>query len=424
VGEPPGFPRVYVLAAVGMRGRYGVLAAASLLAVAILSAGCSAQLPRTPAVVGAIYPLSGPQSQGGAQELAGVRAALTLARNDVQLRVISVETSAEAQAAVDRLVDHDHVPVILGTYGSTLADAAAARAEQRHVVYWETGAVADIITQRRSYVFRTVATGMTLGQTAVDFTSQVLVAAAGVQNPAVRAVIVNVDDVYGRSVADGEQALAAQLGIPVVDRIQYDPRAFDPYAIADRLASDRADYLWDVSYIDDGVKIWQAVSERAVPLRAAVGTSSAFCMDEFSRRLGARSVGVYAADKPDSNVNSSALAPPARDLLRRAQAAYGGNLSIPATAGFVGGWALFHDVFPKLAGRVTPDGVRTAAYELDQPANSTINGGGIKFAGPTSPDPGQNLRAPSVVGQWQAVGKMRVVYPDAFASARPIIPPR
>src|ERR1700716_368470 len=404
------------------RGRHGLLAVGGLLGIYLLLRACTAVLPRPTFVVGAIYPLTGPQSQGGAQELAGVRASLTLARNDVQLRVISIETPAEARAALDRLVDRDHVPVILGTYGSTLAEAAAARAEQRHVVYWETGAVADVITQRRSYVFRTVATGSTLGQTAVEFTSQVLVAAAGVQNPAVRAVIVNVNDVYGRSVADGEQAMAAQLGLPVVDRIEYDPRAYDPYAIAERVAAAKPDYLWDVSYLDDGVKIWQAVSEREVPLKGAVGTSSAFCMPEFSRRLGARSVGVYAADKPDGSISPNALTPAARDLLRRAQAAYGGNLSIPATAGFVGGWVLFHDIFPHLTGPVTPDSVRTAAYELDQPSNSTINGGGIKFGGPTSSDPGQNLRAPSVVGQWQAVGQMRTVYPEAFANSHSIIP--
>jgi branched-chain amino acid transport system substrate-binding protein len=400
-----------------------VLAVGALVGIYLLLGACTDVLPRPTFVVGAIYPLTGPQSQGGAQELAGVRAALTLAGSNVQLRVISVETPADARAAVDRLVDRDHVPVVLGTYGSTLAEAAAARAEQRHVVYWETGAVADLITAHRSYVFRTVATGSTLGRTAVDFTSQVLVAAAGVQNPAVRAVIVNVNDVYGRSVADGEQAMAAQLGLPVVDRIEYDQHAYDPYAIADRLAADKPDYLWDVSYLDDGIKIWQAVSDREVPLKAAVGTSSAFCMPEFSRRLGARSVGVYAADKPDGSISPSALTPAARDLLRRAQAAFGGNLQIPATAGFVGGWALFHDVLPHLSQPVTPDGIRTAAYGLDQPDNSTINGGGIKFGGPVSTDPGQNMRAPSVVGQWQSVGQMRTVYPAGFADGHPVISP-
>src|SRR2546430_2957410 len=405
------------------RGRHGLLAVGVLLGIYLLLGACTDVLPRPTFVVGAIYPLTGPQSQGGAQELAGVRAALTLAGSNVHLRVISVETPADAQAAVDRLVDRDHVPVILGTYGSTLADAAAARAEQRHVIYWETGAVADLITQRRSYVFRTVATGSPLGRSAVESRSQVLVAAAGVQTPAVRAVIVNANDIYGRSVADGEQAMAAQLGLPVVDRIEYDPRAYDPYAIAERLAADKPDYLWDVSYLDDGIKIWQAVSDREVPLKAAVGTSSAFCMPEFSRRLGARSVGVYAADKPDGSISPNALTPAARDLLRRAQAAYGGNLSIPATAGFVGGWALFHDVLPHISQPVTPDALRTAAYALDQPANTTINGGGIKFGGPNSTDPGQNMRAPSVVGQWQNVGEMRTVYPSGFADGHPIIAP-
>ena len=37
-------------------------------------------------VLGAIYPLSGPQGPGGEQELAGVRAALTVAEQDGELR--------------------------------------------------------------------------------------------------------------------------------------------------------------------------------------------------------------------------------------------------------------------------------------------------------------------------------------------------
>ena len=107
------------------RGRHGLLAVGVLLGIYLLLGACTDVLPRPTFVVGAIYPLTGPQSQGGAQELAGVRAALTLAGSNVHLRVISAETPADAQAAVDRLVDRDHVPVILGTYGSTLADAAA-----------------------------------------------------------------------------------------------------------------------------------------------------------------------------------------------------------------------------------------------------------------------------------------------------------
>ena len=398
------------------------------LALLVVAACSSAGGAKPELVIGAVYPLAGPQAEGGRQELGGVRAALTVAGlgKRVQLDVVSAETPQAASAAVDRLIDQDHVSVIVGTYGSTLSEAAAARADQRHVVYWETGAVADLVTQHRRYVFRTVATGMTLGTTAVTFTDQVLLPAAALAPQDSRAVIVNADDVYGRSVADAEQQLAAQLGIPVVARVEYDPNLLDPAQVADSVAAAQPDYLWDVSYLDDGIAIWRAILKRGVALRAAVGTSSAFCMPEFGQRLGWQALGVYAADKPDDQVSSAALTPAARKLLQKARTAYaaeeaGVRMSIPAVAGFVGGWTLFHEVLARVKGPVTPDALRQAAYQVDDPMYTSINGGGVKFAGPDQPNAGQNLRAPSVVGQWQGLNRMKTVYPASFADGTPKI---
>jgi len=59
--------------------------------------------------------------------------------------------------------------------------------------------------------------------------------------------IIRVNDIYGRSVGGGEQALASSLGMSVVDVIEYDPRAFDPAVIAARVAAAKPDFLWDVS---------------------------------------------------------------------------------------------------------------------------------------------------------------------------------
>ncbi|MGI8563057.1 MAG: ABC transporter substrate-binding protein [Candidatus Dormibacter sp.] len=404
---------------------------ALLAASATLSAACGAGgagPSDNTLLVGAVYPLSGSQAEGGRQELAGLRTALELAGGrQLKLQVEPVQTPEGARAAVDRLIDRSHASIIVGTYGSTLAEAAAARADERHVIYWETGAVADLVTQHRRYVFRTVATGSSLGRIAVNFTSRVLLPAAGLQPTQARAVIVNVSDVYGRAVADGEEQLAAATGIPVVSRIQYDPNAYSATDIAQQVWASQADYLWDVSYIADGIDIWQAILARGVKLRAAVGTSSAFCMAAFGRTLGAQAVGVFAADKPDDQVNPDALSPAARELLGRAKAAYakqqlGSDMPIPAVAGFVGGWTLLHEVLPYVKGQVTPDAVREAAYRLDEPAGTSINGGGVKFAGPGELDAGQNLRAPAVVGQWQAVDTMKAVYPAAFARAKPIVP--
>ncbi|HEY3194765.1 MAG TPA: ABC transporter substrate-binding protein, partial [Candidatus Dormibacteraeota bacterium] len=219
--------------------------AAGLLAILMILVAC-AQAAKTASevVLGAIYPLSGPQASGGKEELAGVTAALKVARSTgalksaVRLEVVDATTPQAAVAGVNHLVNDLHVAAILGTYGSTLSAAASERAEQLKTVYWETGAVADPITAQRHYVFRTVATGSSLGRMAVKFTHDVLIPRSRLASP--RVVIVRVNDVYGRSVSGGEQALAETLGIDVVDVIEYNPQAFDADRIAARVADDRA----------------------------------------------------------------------------------------------------------------------------------------------------------------------------------------
>jgi branched-chain amino acid transport system substrate-binding protein len=406
-----------------------------VIVLLVLSA-CSATdlLQPTPTLtIGAIYPLSGPQATGGREELAGVRTALELAQQQgvagtarIHLTVVDAQTPDQAVAAVDRLIDQDHVQVIVGTYGSTLAVAAAARADARHVVYWETGAVADDVTNAKRYVFRTVATGSTLGRIAAQFTEKVLMPGLALTPAATRVAIVHTNDFYGRSVAAGEAAEASAAGIGSLTSIEYDPHAYDPVAVVRQVAAARPDFLWDVSYLDDGVAVWQQVLADHLPLRGAVGTSSAFCMPDFQRRLGAQAIGVYAADKPDEVVGAGALTGAARTLLARAVARFAADnrglpMEIPGVAGFVGGWTLFHDVLPKVRGIVTSESVRTAALTVDIPVGGEINGAGMLFAPPGSSDAGQNRRAAAVVGQWQAGGVMKVVYPDAYATGTAVL---
>jgi branched-chain amino acid transport system substrate-binding protein len=405
---------------------------ALLVVILLIAAACGQQPQSSQAgdlVLGAIYPLSGPQAPGGKEELAGVNAALQMAestgalKTHVRLQVVDATTPQAASVAVDELVRDYHVPAILGTYGSTLSAAASARAEALKTVYWETGAVADPITAQRQYVFRTVATGSSLGRMAVTFTHDVLVPR---MKPAIpRVVIVRVNDIYGRSVGGGEASLAHSLGMDVVDVIEYDAHVYDADVIAAKVAADRADVLWDVSYLDDGVAIWQALLRDGVKLKAAIGTSSAFCMPAFSQELGEGSVGVYAADKPDADISPAALSSVGKALLAQARSTYaaandGASMTIPAVAGFVGGWTLFDDVLNRLSGAATPDTIRTAALSVDVPIGDSINGGGVKFGAAGALDQGQNTRSAAVVGQWQAVGDMKIVYPAAYATGTPM----
>jgi len=108
-------------------------------------------------------------------------------------------------------------------------------------------------------------------------------------------------------------------------------------------------------------------------------------------------------------------------LLAQARSVYGSRnggaeMTIPAVAGFVGGWTLFDNVLGHGAGPFTPDSIRNAALAVDVAVGDSINGGGVRFGNAGALDEGQNTRSAAVVGQWQAIGDMKIVYPPAYAT--------
>jgi branched-chain amino acid transport system substrate-binding protein len=112
-------------------------------------------------------------------------------------------------------------------------------------------------------------------------------------------------------------------------------------------------------------------------------------------------------------------------LIEKARLAYarennGQPMDIPAVAGFVGAWTFFSAVLPRLSGSINAETIRIAALGVDVPVGDSINGGGVKFGADGSLDEGQNTRAAAVIGQWQAIGVMKIVYPAAYATGRPI----
>ncbi|TMD33064.1 MAG: hypothetical protein E6I95_09610 [Chloroflexi bacterium] len=73
-----------------------------------------------------------------------------------------------------------------------------------------------------------------------------------------------------------------------------------------------------------------------------------------------------------------------------------------------------------MSGQVTSESLRTSALQVDVPVGDAINGGGVRFGAPGALDEGQNTRAAAVVGQWQALGVMNIVYPSAYATGAPM----
>jgi branched-chain amino acid transport system substrate-binding protein len=380
--------------------------------------------------VGAVYPLSGSQAEG-ADELAGVKIAADLVNADGGVRNRSIEITAQdapgeadGPRAVDRLIDQG-INVIIGTYGSTQSLTASARASQRGATYLETGAVADAVTGRGlPGILRTVATGSTLGRNGARWAHDFIIPGFKLAPATARIVVLFEGDQYGAAVGYGSIDEASLLGLNVVDTIKYDSRSANYDALASRVSADKADLVLTAAYLEDAVAFRRAAVAQHIPLKSIIGTSSAYCRQDFGDILGPDAVGLFASDKPDENFNESGLNPAAKDLLHRAVVAYharfGKTMTAAAISGFVGGWVMFHDIMPRSASTSRADLMR-AATALDLPQGTEINGAGVKFADASQPDAGQNRRAVSVIWEWVGLRKRAVVYPPNYAQQAPQI---
>jgi branched-chain amino acid transport system substrate-binding protein len=399
----------------------------ALLLVLSLAAACTADPPE-PVRVGAIYPLSGTQGMGGIDEYHGVQVAADLVNREggvggrpLAVDQVDVPEADAAPGAIKALADRG-VDLVLGSYGSTISSPAASAAAGRGSLFWETGAVGKLAGPGEGdLVFRVAPTGGLLGRGAIRFVADQL--APRLHRPAasLRFAIAAVDDDYGRAVADGARAELDERGLRVTADVAYDPRRYDPAKVVREVAAGRPDVLFVVAYLEDGVALRRQQVRQHLPLLASIGTSSSYCMPEFGALLGRDAVGLFASDKPDTHgINPSGLAPDARALLDRADAAYrrshGHSMSAAALAGFSGAWALFRHVLPS-ARSLAPADVAAAARAARVPAGGLPNGSGLQFAPPGGPDAGANLRAASVIWEWTEVNRREVTWPPQFATA-------
>ncbi|MCA1839144.1 MAG: ABC transporter substrate-binding protein [Actinobacteria bacterium] len=394
-----------------------------LAAVLVVMSGCSAASGSPALHVGAIYPTGGGQGEGGLEEWHGVQLAAELANRrhlvdgGIQLDLAPVSSAEGAPAAV-RSVFAKGARIVLGTYGSTISRKVAEVASSKGMLFWETGAVGQLMTEvplAGDRVFRFAPTGQTLGTSAIDFIEKVVKPKLGEQN--LNYSIAYVDDVYGRSVGLGAEARAKEIGIEPT-MFPYDASLKDFAPLARAVAAAHTDVLVVSAYLRDGVSLRKALVDERVPLRASIGTSSSYCMEDFGRQLGPRAVGLFASDKPDAGaLDAARLSRPAADAFRFASKEYRERwhepMPAPALAGFSAAWALFDHVIPA-AKSMRPAQVARAAMSMDLPIGSLPNAAGMRFV---RGDSGSlvNVDATHVIWEWVKPNTRAVVWPPEFA---------
>jgi branched-chain amino acid transport system substrate-binding protein len=378
--------------------------------------------------VGAVFPLTGPQAPLAKQEDAGVQIARDLANADggvdgAPITLITKDLTSEADATA-RVQDlkAQGVQSIVGAYSSSLSMPVSAAAQSQGLLYWEAGAVADQLTGRGyPLVFRVGATGGNLGTMSSHFAAVVL--APRLNKPAwgLRMAIVHNLDGYPSSVAAAVAQQAERERIQVVANVVYDARLPDWPSVLTQVRTAQPNILVLASYIADGVDFRRAMLKDGLHVDAFIGSTMAQCVPDFGAMMGQDAIGVFASDRPPQGFNPEALNATGRQIYDRFAAAYrreyGSDPTEESLAGFSAAWTLFHYVMPRSRALGATD-LAGAARGLDLAAGTLANGAGVKFA--TTPEAmGQNLRAASVIWQWQGVRHSVTVYPPVFATGTP-----
>jgi branched-chain amino acid transport system substrate-binding protein len=147
-------------------------------------------------------------------------------------------------------------------------------------------------------------------------------------------------------------------------------------------------------------------------------------MPDWARTFGEEGNYIFNSDDPSVGVNPNALSEKNRAIRKEYEERFNKKFGHPpitnATMGFESARILFEEVLPG-AGSLDPEAIRKAALQLDIPKGGTMFGFGLKFAPPEHPDAGQNIRAHSVMDQWQEQ-KLWVVYPPEFATKKLLLP--
>jgi branched-chain amino acid transport system substrate-binding protein len=413
-----------------MRKRSGKLITA-LLSLALMVALPFSAKAEDVFKIGALYPLSGPMALLGNHDMNGVELATDIfnERGGVKgkkVKLIKADgpTTDAARSEAERLVNVEKLNVLFGTYSSSLSFVASAVAEKHNKVYWETGAIADNITQRNfKYLFRTSTNSSAFGFAAADFIMMKLAKDFKINIKDLKVAIAHEDSLYGTSVMAAAGKRLKQNGVNVVALESYSKTVTDLAPIVMKFKMLKPDIILTTCYTNDAVLWTRQMREMNLNVKAFVGTGGGHGVLDFAKALGTDSDGVFSADFPlvkDPKSLSAKLDPPLKTVRERYKKKYGDYPDLHAMSAFTGAWVFYTQVLAKTAS-LDPDAIKTAVYKIDIPVGGTHMGWGMKF-NEKSAEPGQNERAFSVMMQWQG-GLNYCVWPDKYAERKAIMVP-
>jgi branched-chain amino acid transport system substrate-binding protein len=364
-----------------------------------------------PLRIGAINPYSGPLALYGDELARGYQLALDernakggLLGRRVELLRGDATTAQQGIAAVDQLVTREKVDLFIGTYVSTVSNAASDAALRHQKIYWDTNALATELTERKLPNFiRAGPNAGNFAEVSVKVVVEMIAPVLGKQPKDLRVLVEHEESISGKSIGDAQKRLLEEKGVKVLGQGAHNIRASDLTDVVLRARRANPDVLMNMGFVPDTNLLLRTLREQGYkpPVIVLTGTGDTF---ETLDALGAEYLeGIFVVSYPRPDISES-FGPGASAYLAAYRKAYNREPIAPqGLTAFTGMKLLLEAV--QGAGSTEMTKVRAAAAKMNKPANSYPSGFGVHFD-----DKFQNLRAAPTVIQWQG-GKQVTVFP-------------
>jgi branched-chain amino acid transport system substrate-binding protein len=381
-----------------------------VLSAAILLAACKSSEEGKTFKIGVITSLTGPAAAFGQAHKNGYTIALRelnakggLLGKPIELVYYDDQSKPDqAVQGVSKLVDQDHVPIILGAYSSENTRAIVPAVTQKQVPLLMPTATADNVMETGSpWVFRVCSGSGAYARATVEFLKRN-------GDPKTLAIIYENTN-FGQSNDKSMRQEAQKAGMNVVDEEAYQASSPDYKALLQRVKAKNPEAVYFASYLLDATTLMRQAAEVGLNPHYYTSAGTGFAAAEFPTKD--KGAGTYA----EFTFSVSQWLPTARWK--------GSKEFDTAFAELTGAHPAYHamEAYATLlvavaaiqkAGSAQPAAIRDAIRAVDLPDTPF---GPIKFD-----EHGQNDH-PVLITQVRG-GQYVVVDPPAAAEAQPVIP--
>ncbi|MFG6114148.1 ABC transporter substrate-binding protein [Halobacillus sp. MO56] len=372
--------------------------------------------------VGALFPMSGNLALLGEESFRGVELAVEEANKNggiaggkkLELVTGDAVDADAAQAEANRLINQKGIETIVGSYSSSISFAASEVAERNGVLYWEFGAVADNITDRKyNYVLRTNPPASYLSKVHIQFIKEVVADKLGKDLEDVKVAIAHEDSSYGTTIAEEAKRLGEEEGVNIVTTQPYSAGTNDLSSVILNLKEVDPDVLIGVSYLNDAVLLERQSEELGLDVPVFIGSGGGHDMLDFIEAAGENADGTFNVAFPQYNFNDE-FTPGLKEFVDLYKEKYGEAPRSGHSLVDYMGMKVLIDVLDEV-GETDPDKLKEAALKYTAEAGTTATGWGVEF----DPETGQNLRSRPYVQQWRD-GELVAVWPQEVAVEEPL----